>query len=88
MYISLLFLNILNLCKNVLTRDLQRYGLGYYIIWMFYSDLYVIEKIETYTFDFDTALVAVGGSMGLFLGWSCNSIVLWCIDVLYQRVSD
>ena len=52
------------------------YGDGYFIIWSFYSSLYVNEKVETYIFDFDSALVAVGGSLGLFLGWSIKSMVL------------
>ena len=68
-------------------RDLQEYGSGYYILWMFYTDLYVIEKIETYIYDFDTALVAVGGSMTLFLGWSCSSIVLCLIELMHEKAT-
>ena len=56
--------------KNVLVRDLKEYGGGYYKVWMFYTNMYVIEKIETNIYDFDTTVVAVGGSIGLFLGWS------------------
>ena len=56
------------LSERVLSKELKVYGKGYCIIWAFYSSLYVNEKIETYVFDFDTALVAVGGSLGLFLG--------------------
>ena len=54
--------------KRVLGKELKTYGNGYYIVWAFYSSLYVSEKVETYIFDFDSALVAVGGSLGLFLG--------------------
>lgn len=65
-----------SLANNVLSKELKVYGDGYFIIWSFYSSLYVNEKVETYIFDFDSALVAVGGSLGLFLGWSIKSMVL------------
>ena len=29
-----------------------------------------------HVFDFNTALISVGGSLGLFLGWSIKSMVL------------
>ena len=64
------------LSKNVLSKELKIYGDGYFIIWQFYSTLYVNEKVETYIFDFDSALVAIGGSLGLFLGWSIMSMIL------------
>ena len=34
----------------------------------FFSSLYVTENVATYFFDFDSALVAVGGTLGLLLG--------------------
>ena len=71
------------LSERVLSKELKVYGEGYCIIWAFYSSLYVNEKIETYVFDFDTALVAVGGSLGLFLGWSCHSIIMGIIEFLF-----
>ena len=77
------YLNFLS--KKVLSKELKVYGDGYFIIWVFYSSLYVEEKIETYVFDFDSAIVAVGGSLGLFLGWSCNSLILDFIEILYYR---
>ena len=70
----------------VLGKELKVYGEGYCIVWAFYSSLYVNEKIETYVFDFDTALVAVGGSLGLFLGWSCHSIIMGIIEFLYKAL--
>ena len=72
--------------KNVLSKELEKYGQGYYIIWAFYSSLYVNEKVEQYLFDFDSALVAVGGSLGLFLGWSIKSMLMdlaeFCIKAM------
>ena len=64
------------LSKYVLSKELEKYGEGYHIIWSFYSSLYVDEKVETFVFDFDAALTAFGGSLGLFLGWSVASIIM------------
>ena len=64
------------LAKNVLSKEIKEYGDGYFFIWSFYSSLYVDERVETYVFDFNTALISVGGSLGLFLGWSIKSMVL------------
>ena len=59
-----------------MSKEIKEYGDGYFFIWSFYSSLYVDERVETYVFDFNTALISVGGSLGLFLGWSIKSMVL------------
>ena len=64
------------LSKKVLSKEIKKYGNGYFIIWSFYSTLYVNEKVEQYIFDFDSALVAIGGILGLLLGWSVKSMAL------------
>ena len=74
------------LSKNVLSKELKTYGDGYFIIWQFYSSLYVNEKVEKYMFDFDTALVAIGGSLGLFLGWSITSMVLYLAELTNEKL--
>ena len=55
---------------------------------LIYSSLYVNEKIETYVFDFDSALVAVGGIFGLYLGWSGHSIIMTMIDYFQRKMSQ
>jgi hypothetical protein len=45
-----------------------------FLLWTYYGSLVVEEKHEEYMYGFDTAIVAVGGSMGLYLGYSCLSI--------------
>ena len=70
------------LAKNVLSKELKKYGQGWYIIWAFYSSLYVEEAIETYLYEFDGIIVAIGGSIGLFLGWSLYSVILYFIEIL------
>ena len=57
------------------------------LLWI-YSSLYVNEKIETYVFDFDSALVAVGGIFGLYLGWSGHSIIMTMIDYFQRKMSQ
>ena len=71
------------LSKRVLSKELKKYGDGYFIIWAFYSSLNVNEKIETYVFDVTSALVAVGGSLGLFVGWSIYSMLNELIDLIH-----
>ena len=72
--------------ERVLGKELKVYGEGYFIVWAFYSSLYVNERIETYVFGFDTALVAVGGSLGLFLGWSCHTIIMALLEFFYNTI--
>ena len=45
------------------------------------------EKIETCFFDFDTALIAFGGTLGLYLGWSIHSIFVNFIDMTVKHQS-
>ena len=73
---------------NVLGKELKVFGDGYFIVWAFYSSLYVSEKTETYVFDFDSALIAVGGSLGLYVGWSAYTIVMDVIEFVYMKCSN
>ena len=49
------------LSRKVLSKEYKIYGDDYFIIWSYYSSLYVSEKIDQYLFDLDSALVTVGG---------------------------
>ena len=72
---------------RTLAKELKQYGNGgWYIVWPYYSSLYVTENADTYFFDFDSALVAVGGSLGLFLGWSLHSMILDPFELFYRRL--
>ena len=62
--------------KQVLSKEIKEYGEGYFIIWSYYASLNVKEKVETYLFDFDAVVVAIGGNLGLFLGYSIYSIIV------------
>ncbi len=56
-----------------------------FAIFLFYANLKVEEKLEQLVYGFDSALVAIGGNMGLYLGFSCLSISFWIIDMMEQK---
>ncbi len=68
---------------NTLTTGFSN---GEFILFVYFGSLNVEHKTEKYIYGFDTALVAVGGSMGLFLGLSCTSIFLFIIDFLQKKL--
>ena len=47
----------------------------YYIFSYFFPSLNVEERIESLEYDFGNFLVAAGGNLGLFLGFSCLSVL-------------
>jgi hypothetical protein len=57
----------------------------FFTLWIYYSSLQIDEKIERYIYGFETVIVAVGGSMGLFLGWSCYSVIVTGITILERK---
>jgi hypothetical protein len=52
-----------------------------------YSTATVEEKIESLDFDIGSALASAGGNLGLFLGFSCLSVILYAIDKIMQLCS-
>ncbi len=56
------------------------------LLFCFYATMSVDHKTEKYIYGFETALVAVGGSMGLFLGLSCMSIILSLIEWTQKKL--
>ena len=51
---------------------------------MFFSDLRLEESVEFIVYDFGYILGAVGGSMGLFLGWSILDIVYRAAENIHK----
>jgi hypothetical protein len=46
-----------------------------------YLDTFIVEeKVENYVYEMDSAVAAIGGSLGLFLGYSCYSVVTNLIE--------
>ncbi len=66
------------------TGDYPEYNMepGYLNMFIFFENLVVEIKTEEYVYGFGTAIAAVGGSMGLFLGTSCYSLVSGFLDGL------
>ncbi len=48
---------------------------------IFYGSTAVISYAEVDLYDFGTIVGAVGGSLGLFLGFSCFECGRWLIDM-------
>ncbi len=61
------------------------FGSDDYFLACFFGTLNVEHKTEKYVYGFGTAIVAVGGSMGLFLGFSCLSISLSLLKMLENK---
>ena len=52
------------------------------ILALFFSSLNIEQVIETYECDFESFLVAVGGNLGLFMGFSCLTILVLVLECL------
>jgi hypothetical protein len=53
----------------------------------FYSILAIEERVESLVYDVPTLLVATGGNLGLFLGFSCLSVGLGMIKLLKKYIA-
>lgn len=69
-----------NLMRNLDVPDEK------YVLWPYFASLKVDTKTEKKVYEFDAATVAVGGSLGLFLGLSSLGILNYWIDFDYERL--
>ena len=75
--------------RNALSKEVKQYGDGdYTFIWLFYSSLYVPERVEHYTYDLTKVVAAIGGSLSMFLGWSIKSILLSGFEFANDKISE
>jgi hypothetical protein len=56
------------------------------IVSVFFRSLIVEEHIETIVYDWINFLSAVGGNLGLLLGFSCLSTLLHFHDVVFHKI--
>ena len=49
-----------------------------------YDTLLVEEKIETLVYDIGSFLASAGGNLGLFLGFSCLSVLIAAVEALQK----
>ena len=58
---------------------------NYYTIAIMYNSLDVEKQEETLIYDFGNFLAAIGGNLGLFLGFSCLSIIFAGVDLIMKK---
>lgn len=54
---------------------------GVYQIKISYSSLHVKERVVTLVYDLENFLTSLGGNLGLFLGFSCLSLMLIAVEL-------
>ncbi len=52
-----------------------------------FSSLLIDEEVETYVYDFGNFLVALGGNLGLMLGFSCLSVLFSALEFIFEKVN-
>jgi len=62
----------------------EEYLDNYYTFYVSYSSLDVEKQVESLIYDAGNSFAAVGGNLGLFLGFSCLSIIFATIDFLVR----
>jgi hypothetical protein len=58
----------------------EGYSKNYYIFYVIFGSVDVERQVETLVYDSGNFFAAVGGNLGLFLGFSCLSIIFACIN--------
>jgi len=71
-YSSNMYLNL----KKEMSDDFLNKGVT---LVMYYSSFTIEEHVETLVYDAENFLAAIGGNLGLFLGFSCLSLFLGMI---------
>ncbi len=57
-------------------------SIDFFLLYLYFGTLDVEERIDNLDYDFESFLAAVGGNLGLFLGFSCLSVLLTFVRVL------
>jgi hypothetical protein len=61
---------------------------SYFKVKIYYDMLEVEEQVEYFVYDLNTMIGAIGGVLGLWLGFSCLSILLGIIETLQISVEE
>ena len=64
------------------TDDTEQFSNDVIILKLAYDSFIIEERVESLFYDSASFLVAVGGNLGLFLGFSCFSVLLGLIKLL------
>jgi hypothetical protein len=57
-------------------------SIDFFVLYLYFGTLDVEERIDNLDYDFESFLAAVGGNLGLFLGFSCLSVLLGFVRLL------
>ncbi len=57
-------------------------SIDFFLLYLYFGTLDVEERIDTLDYDFESFLAAVGDNLGLFLGFSCLSVLLGFVRLL------
>ena len=68
--------------KNEHSPEFMR---NYYVLMLYYETFDVEEHVESLAYNAGSFLVSVGGNLGLFLGFSCLSILFALINILKEN---
>ena len=75
--------------KNSLIEDDKLYEeeflKQYYYLLFSYHSFTIEEKVETLVYDLGSFLTSIGGNLGLFLGFSCFSLLISLIEILKRK---
>ena len=75
--------------KNSLIEDTKLYEeeflAQYYYLTFSYNSFTIEEKVETLVYDIGSFLTSIGGNLGLFLGFSCFSLLVSLIEMLKEK---
>ena len=71
---------------HVSISEIAQYGSDrYYFLWVYYSSTFVDIKEEKLKYDIPATIFGIGGALGLYLGWSLQSMTLSVFDFLYTN---
>lgn len=68
-------------------KNRNKFPNGYFHLNMFFHTLEVEERTETFVYDIVNFLSAAGGNLGLFIGFSCFSVLCSAIDLLGSHLN-
>jgi len=59
-----------------------------FALYVYFSTLNVEQQIESFDYDFASFLAAAGGNLGLFLGFSCLSVLFAVVNYVSKMFAE
>ena len=70
------------------TKEVPELPSGTFQFSFSYSSLQVEEKVVTLVYDLESVLASIGGNLGLFLGFSCLSLMLLLLKYTKKMIKQ